>query len=187
MKFEDLLNEIYGCLKDEHYFAALSLSLSIPDICGKVEYPNVNGTAKRYKDWYKTYIGKNESPLNEYYNCEDYSWIDEDIAYSVRCNMFHEGFPKVNTTQVKREINKADTFYLMLNKSNVFSSSNTDLIPTENGWEAKKKTMICVPYLCRLLVGAGYLYYQNNKDKFSIDNSMEEYYSTGSLCITFIK
>lgn len=187
MKFDDLLNEIKGCLNDKHYLAALSLALSIPDVCGSVEYSNITAVSQRYKEWYKNHIGKNENLLNMVNDCEDYPWIDEDIVYSIRCNMFHEGFPKVNTSQVKRDINKSDVFYLALYESNRFSSNDADLIVNDEEWTIKKKTMINVSYLCNLLVDAGELFYKNNKEKFKVDNSMEDYYSTGIFKINFIK
>ena len=40
-----------GCL-----FAALSLALIIPDICGKAKDPNA-GVGKRYVEWFDQYIG----------------------------------------------------------------------------------------------------------------------------------
>lgn len=187
MKFDDLLNEIRGCLKDKHYLGALSLALSIPDICGSVEQPDNINVAQRYKEWYRKNIGKYENLLNVASNSEEYPWIDEDIVYSIRCNIFHEGLPKVNASQVKRDINKSDVFYIALCESNRLSSNETDIIVKDGEWTTKKRTMINVPYLCNLLVNAGEQFYINNKDNFRIDSSMEEYYSTGSLEINFIK
>ena len=186
MKFDDLLNEIKGCLNDKHYLGALSLALTIPDICGSIEYPNI-GVGQRYKEWYKTYIGKNQSLLNEYYDCENFPWIDEEIVYSIRNNMFHEDFPKVKAVQIHKEVNKADIFYLALYESSTFTATRTEIITENREQKTIKKTMINVPYLCELLVNAGSLFYINNKDKFNIDDSMEEYYSTDPFKITFIK
>lgn len=49
-----LIDEINMALSHELYFATLSLALTLPDICGKAEYPD-NGSTRRYKLWYDEY------------------------------------------------------------------------------------------------------------------------------------
>ncbi len=46
-----IIKEINACLKNGCYIAALTTALTLPDICGKVEYPN-DGNSSRYKKWY---------------------------------------------------------------------------------------------------------------------------------------
>ncbi len=43
-----LIEEINTALSHNLYFAALSLALTLPDICGKAEYPN-KGSTIRYR------------------------------------------------------------------------------------------------------------------------------------------
>ena len=54
-----IVDDINKALENNAYFAALSLALTLPDVCGKAEYPN-DGTGKRYKKWYDEYVGKYE-------------------------------------------------------------------------------------------------------------------------------
>ena len=54
-----LITEINEALSNNLYFAALSLALTLPDICGKAEYPE-KGSTSRYKLWYDEYIGQYE-------------------------------------------------------------------------------------------------------------------------------
>lgn len=49
-----LIDEINMALSHELYFATLSLALTLPDICGKAEYPD-KGSTRRYKLWYDEY------------------------------------------------------------------------------------------------------------------------------------
>lgn len=51
------VNNIKCSLKNNCYLSALSLSLALPDICGRAEYPNESSVAKRYIDWYNKYLG----------------------------------------------------------------------------------------------------------------------------------
>ena len=41
---DKLINEINEALSHNLYFAALSLALTLPDICGKAEYPEKGST-----------------------------------------------------------------------------------------------------------------------------------------------
>ena len=81
--------EISRCLKNECYIAALTLSVILPDICGKAEYPSKK-VGDRYKDWFKKYV-------------KDYAklYMTPDIAYSLRCKLLHEANPTVKKETVK--------------------------------------------------------------------------------------
>lgn len=43
-----LVEDINRALDNDAYFAALSLALTLPDICGKAKYPTEKSTKKRY-------------------------------------------------------------------------------------------------------------------------------------------
>lgn len=43
-----IIDETEKALSHDLYFAALNLALTLPDICGKAEYPNLR-TGERYK------------------------------------------------------------------------------------------------------------------------------------------
>ena len=83
-----LLNEINKALKSKCWLAALSLSLSIPDIGGKLEYPEITGkgsVGRRYRKWYNYYSLK-------YYKLDDnFALFTGEQCYLLRCNFFHDG------------------------------------------------------------------------------------------------
>ena len=54
-----LIDEIEIALENNLYLVALNTALTLPDICGKAEYPQLK-TAERYKKWYDEYIGQYE-------------------------------------------------------------------------------------------------------------------------------
>lgn len=71
-------------LENDLYFAALSLSLTLPDICGMMMYPDLY-SKKRYIKWYDEYIGKyEESPSNKD-RTEKMPFLDGDACYELRC------------------------------------------------------------------------------------------------------
>lgn len=54
-----LIDDINKALDNNAYFAALSLALTLTDICGKAKYPDA-GNRRRYIDWFDEYIGQYE-------------------------------------------------------------------------------------------------------------------------------
>ena len=48
-----ILGEIKKSIDNECFIAALALALTLPDICGKAEYPD-DSIAGRYIRWYNT-------------------------------------------------------------------------------------------------------------------------------------
>ncbi len=59
----NIIDEVNKSLDNNLYFAALSLVLTIPDICGKAEYPN-KGVGERYITWFDEHIGQYEEAPN---------------------------------------------------------------------------------------------------------------------------
>ena len=55
---DKIVSDIRNAIENDCYIAALALALTLPDVCGKAEYPNA-GNGKRYKNWYIIYsVGK---------------------------------------------------------------------------------------------------------------------------------
>ena len=57
-----IIDEIDKALSHDLYFAALNLALTLPDICGKAEYPSLRSTRERYIQWYDKIVGVTEKP-----------------------------------------------------------------------------------------------------------------------------
>ena len=51
-----IIKEIKVALDNECYIVALMGALTLPDICGKSAYPNVERVGDRYKRWCDTYV-----------------------------------------------------------------------------------------------------------------------------------
>lgn len=94
------LEAIKKAYSDGNYMAALALSLTIPDICGQVEFPELSGTnnvGKRYKKWFdmhlKQYYGEDgmmHTGLAAFDN--KMKWVfNAEICYALRCAVLHSG------------------------------------------------------------------------------------------------
>ena len=51
-----IVHEIRMALSHELYLSALALALTLPDTCGKAEYPNEDYNGVRYKNWCSQYV-----------------------------------------------------------------------------------------------------------------------------------
>ena len=107
-----IIDEIKKSIDNECYIAALMLALSIPDVCGKAEYPYASIT-KRYIQWYNTYVGKYEKPLSPY--GDDMPYASGELIYNLRNSLFHQGTPNIDVEKVKEERCRVDEFRLTIN------------------------------------------------------------------------
>ena len=63
--FYRFLDEIDECLEHRILMPALAMSLALPDICGKIEYPKAQVTKFYYSAWYDKYQGYFDVPVQE--------------------------------------------------------------------------------------------------------------------------
>jgi hypothetical protein len=56
---QHFIDSVYLSLQTRNWYGALSLSLTLPDICGKIEYPQYEKKSqKRYISWFDNYVGE---------------------------------------------------------------------------------------------------------------------------------
>ena len=85
--------EIEKALEAELYNCALALALTLPDICGKVEFSNI-GNKKRYKDWFSSYalpyftVEVTKLPSKE---IVEYTLLSAEECWALRCAFLHAG------------------------------------------------------------------------------------------------
>ncbi|WP_246010437.1 MULTISPECIES: hypothetical protein [Bacillaceae] len=94
------IKDIRLALYNQNYQAALALSLTLPDICGQIEYPNLKrrdgrrNIGQQYATWFNDWV-------NHYY-ADPTGWTDDyskakspiftgEMCYSLRCSFLHEG------------------------------------------------------------------------------------------------
>jgi len=88
----DLLNSIDNAIENKNYYAALFISLTLPDICGKIQFPEIKSSKKRYIDWFNVYL--KDTYINIHPNCVPFL-TGEDL-YSFRCSLLHEGSENIS-------------------------------------------------------------------------------------------
>jgi hypothetical protein len=75
-RFTDAIDK---AITDKNWLAATALSLTMPDICGRMEHPQ-HGSKKRYKAWWDKY-------MLDRYRC----YLSSGDAYALRCSYVHDG------------------------------------------------------------------------------------------------
>ena len=161
-------NEIEKCLVNECFIAALSLSLTLVDTCGKAEYPE-KGNKDRFISWYDSHIGDKYKPTSEF--SADMPYMSGELAYQLRCMLLHQSTPSaIDTSQgkkkasVKDERNQINEFVLTI-------SSDTDeglsIVSYAQGRCVKDSSLkVSVLNLCRRIVNAARSYYEQNASRF---------------------
>lgn len=162
-----LIEDINKALDAEAYMAALSLVLTLPDICAKAEYGNKKG---RYIKWFDEYIGQYEKPPTKSDETE-MPYLSGEVVYQLRCSVLHQGTPNIDSNDIKEETCKIDHFTLVIEKKKPFdiyadvSSIATMMNPKES--KPVRCYRVNLRRLCLIITGVAKGYYEENKDKFT--------------------
>ncbi len=165
-----IIREVEKCLKTECFISALTLALTIPDICGKAEYPACS-PGKRYICWYDNHIGKNEKPP-DIYDKEDPTQIvnnqlpyeSGEIIYSLRNSVLHQGTPNIEKGKIKEERCIVTRFSLIISEASYGGSSSRC---SGYGIDGERRMLeINIVNLCLKLCSAAKIFYDNNMALF---------------------
>lgn len=117
---EDLVNSIQLSIKTENWVAALTVALTLPDICAKVDSRHGENTGSRYASWFEQYIVK--LPQSTGLGLSQYDFFSGKDCYALRCAFLHEG--DMDTTgQNAQEF--VDGFSFVVSESSLWSISNS--------------------------------------------------------------
>lgn len=153
-----IVEEIYKALDAELYIVALCAALTLPDICGKAEFPN-DKCANRYKNWYETHIGRTEkSPAAS----DDMPYLSGEVVYSLRCSLLHQGNPNVDNSKTK--INQFE----LMSGAEIYADSTS--VTTYSNGTIIRSCKIHIKSLCKKLCCVAQHYFEQNKDKFNFFN-----------------
>ncbi len=150
------INEIRSALEMGLYNRAFAMALTLPDICGKVEFPDLS-VKLRYTKWFKTYaeplftVKTKRVPDNE--NVQ-YTWLSAKECYALRCAFLHAG---------NYETKDVDLLEIEIHAH----SKNSDF--STHTYKSTSKAKWDVVLLCENLCNATETYYQNSPDKNAFD------------------
>lgn len=162
-----LIDDVNKALDAECYYAALSLVLTFPDICGKAAYPQETRTKKRYIKWYDEHIGKYEQCPCEHCKKTQMPYLSGEVVYSLRNSFLHQGTPNIESSNIKNKNNKIDSFQLAIESKNPFDIYS-DSGGICNG--SVRTYRVNVRRLCLIICSSVEAYYKANQDKFNFFN-----------------
>lgn len=165
-----LIEDINKALDAEAYMAALSLALTLPDICAKAEYGDSLKNKERYIKWFDEYIGQYEkAPVKE--GETEMPYLSGEVVYQLRCSVLHQGTPNIDNDKIKNEICKIDHFTLVVEKKKPFDIYIDSACVSSMMGLAESKPVrsyrVNVRRLCIIITSVAKGYYKANKDKFS--------------------
>lgn len=96
------VSAIRGAIDQRNWYAALALSLTMPDICGRLESPNQR-SQKRYVQWCDKYLTpRYTSPVGP--ASVPHIFLNGDDCYALRCAVLHEGSDEIVTQQARKAL-----------------------------------------------------------------------------------
>jgi hypothetical protein len=111
MKMEGFTDSVRRALADQNWYAALMVTLTLPDICGKVPNPGEKSSAKRYIAWVGKYLASRYAikiggggPLPP--GAPPMPTLVPGDFYALRCVYLHEGRDDITEQQKRQTLNK---------------------------------------------------------------------------------
>ncbi len=164
-----LINEINRSRLNGCYLVALMSALTLPDICGKAEFPNEKGEGKRYRDWCERYIDPFESRTVDenglFCSNKDNGipYISSLVVYKLRCSLLHEGAPGVDMKRCELTAFKIKRL-----------TSTDDVCWAGTANDGKIRFLeVDFDHLIDILCRRACDYYNKNVDKFDFLNQVE--------------
>lgn len=159
-----IIDDVNKALDAECYFSALSLDLTIPDICGKAEYPKKR-TTRRYIDWFNEYIAKYEICPCDHCKEVQMPYLSGEVVNSLRNSFLHQGAPNIDNNSLID--NKIDVFEIVIeSKKEIEIYSDTSSIINND----KRIYRVNLRRLCQIVCSTAKGYYEKNIDKFDFFN-----------------
>lgn len=112
-RFIDAINK---SVETANWFSALTLALTMPDICGRLEDPSL-GSGARYKKWWEIYMLPNYQRTNAI-DGRQITFLSGGDAYALRCSYLHEGGADISLQKARVAL---DNFHF------VYPEPNTEM------------------------------------------------------------
>ncbi len=94
---ENFVEALEISLTSKNWYSVLFISLTLPDICGKVDYPDV-GSKQRTINWFKKYV---EPSYTIKSHESDKVFLSGADFYALRCALLHEGQDDISNQRAR--------------------------------------------------------------------------------------
>jgi len=154
------ITDIEKALNAKSYLSALALTLTLPDICGKIAYPEIKSNGERYARWFDEYLTKHDYPES----FEDRLKFDGRKCWKLRCAFLHEG-----STEGIPDIDNFELCITESSKPGIYGPSGFVISSSNKGFKSYS-IQLDVAQLCLQLYSCARGFYDNYKDKIKFND-----------------
>lgn len=101
-KLNHFIEAVRKGLYEKNFYASLTVALTLPDICSKIEFPEEN-TGKRYPEWFDKYVG-DKYKVNII--GQEICFLVGQDAYALRCALLHQGEIDITSQRARSQLSK---------------------------------------------------------------------------------
>ncbi|WP_141753675.1 hypothetical protein [Streptomyces luteocolor] len=101
---EEFFNALERAVAERNWYAALTLALTLPDICAQAEQPGTRTSGRHYKAWVEKHVVPAYT-RNVGYPPVSMVFLSADDCYALRCALLHGGSADIES-QTARKILK---------------------------------------------------------------------------------
>lgn len=178
------IKDIKLALVNDSYLSALALSLTLPDICGKIEYPHFkydNGkrnVGKQYATWFDNWVNHYYADPRGWtidYEKAKYPIFTGEMCYSLRCAFLHDGNSDIDNWGDKED---KDFYYLYEFRLGLGGADQTGVYWENHTKDIKKITKtktvtINIDTLSKNICQSAEKYYQENEPNLFKDHKIK--------------
>lgn len=101
---KQLIDSIHLALANKNWYAAITITLILPDICGKLERPSEKSET-RYVDWFNRYIQpKYTAQIGAQH--QTHVFLSGNDCYALRCAYLHEGSDDIVEQKARKALER---------------------------------------------------------------------------------
>ncbi|MFA5172050.1 MAG: hypothetical protein WC426_10835 [Sulfuriferula sp.] len=86
----------------QDWYGALSTALTLPDVCGRLENPEM-GSLARYVSWFQQWLQPEYTSIIGANN-EQHVFLHGEDCYALRCSYLHEGGSNIEDQRAKKAL-----------------------------------------------------------------------------------
>ncbi|WP_431030059.1 hypothetical protein [Lysinibacillus sp. LZ02] len=103
VKINPFIESIESNIKEGNWYSALTLALTLPDICGRLSTPEVT-SGKRYAKWFDEFVGSKY--LMDDILGQRHIFASGNDFYALRCAFLHQGESDISIQRAKETVEK---------------------------------------------------------------------------------
>jgi len=117
---EDMIYSVQHSLTAENWVAAITVALTLPDICARIDGSYDGGSQARYAAWFEKYVATLPTTTGLPV-CPYRDFMSGNDCYALRCAFLHEGDVEIDPVRHKRAHEYINVFPFRVSDINPWS------------------------------------------------------------------